>query len=344
MTRMCSCANWRTVLSAVAALGISLASAAHADVILFNPNGGVGGPGNLQVATFDEKVDNALSVGAVTAIGATPIGVTSAPFATNYQATMVALVGAGGQTLAAPGTTIGGVTTNQITVIAHFFETATVNSANSITLNTNTSQAGSFIEIYSNPTPTANDLAGTGFRDGNLILKGVAAPGVAGAGSFSNTPGVTQPFDQFNTNNYPGITSVVGSGATKLTFTVTDFATNYFLTPLTSFAIQFNTSNVVPFGQADPSAAFYGSPDTGGTLDGSGRPVVGPGTAPNVPAAVGSVNGQSGPNVQFQSDGNSSFVAAIPEPSSILTALTGFSFVCLAGLRSQLRRNRMTAA
>jgi len=339
MFQIGSCVKLRTVLSAVAALGISLGSSTFADTIVFNPNGGAGGPGNLSVATFDEKVDNALSQTAVALIAATPVGGTTAPFATDFQATMVALLGSSGQTLAAPGTTIGGVTTNQLTVIARFFETATVTSANSITLNTNTSQVGSFVEIYSNPTPTANDLAGTGFRDGNLILKGVANVGAAGAGSFATTPGAIDAFDKFGTNNYPAISSVVGSGGTSLSFQVTSFASNYFITPISNFALQFNTSNVVPFNQADPSAAFYTLPDTGGALGAAGRPVVGPGTAPNLLAAIGSVNGTSGPDFQFQADANSSF-NLVPEPSSILMALTGFGFVFVAGLRAQRLGNK----
>ena len=47
-------------------------------------------------------------------------------------------------------------------------------TAHSLTLNAAPSQDGSFLEMYSNPTVTANDRAGTGFRDGTLILEGTA--------------------------------------------------------------------------------------------------------------------------------------------------------------------------
>jgi hypothetical protein len=329
-----------TIVAAVAVLGISLVSPAGADTILFNPNGGAGGPGTLAVATFDEKVDNALGVGAVAAINATPIGGTSTRFEVDYQASMIALVGADGHTLAAPGTIIGGVVTNQITIIAHFFETATVTSATSVSINTNTSQAGSFMEIYSSPAPTANDLFGTGFRDGNLILKAVGNAGSPGSGSFSNTgPANAQQFDQFGANNYPGVTSVVGSGGgTALTFRVTDFASNYFITPVTSYTFLFNTSNVTPFNEADPSFMFYSLPDTGGALGAAGRPVSGsPGPSPNVTPNIGTINGLNGMDFQLQSDANSTF-AAIPEPSSIVMTMTGFGVVSLATLRARRRR------
>jgi len=325
----------------VTVLGVGSVWPAHADVINFIPNGSGSA---FQVATFDEKVGNALSVNAVAAIGATPIGGTSAPFTTLYQAVISSLLNSQGQQIAAPG--LGGI--NQLTIVASFNETATVVNPNTVNLNTNISQAGSYVEIYSNPANNANDLAGTGFRDGTLILKGVANPGPVNAGSFSTTPNVTQQFDQFPSpasNNYPGVNSVVGQGATTLTFQVTSFNPNFFATPITSFS--FNTSNVVPFSQTDPSKLVYNNgADTGGALNSTNRGVSPAGLAtPNYAPNIGTINGLTGTDFQFQTDANSSFTAAaVPEPNIIVMSLSGVGFACVAGLRQMRNRRKLSAA
>jgi len=330
------------LMASLAALGAAgLAPSARADVVLFNPNGG-GAVGALPVASFDEKVGNSLSQASVTAINATPIGGTTAPFFTLYQASMSVLLGATGNTLAAPGTP--GV--NQITVVAGFFETATRVSATTVTLsNAGVNETGSFVEIYSNPTVTSNDLTGTGFRDGALILKGGDVTGTE-TGSFTSS-GTDPALDHFGANNYPAIATLIGSGGTQLTFQVTDSASNYFVTPVSTFTVAFNTSNVVPFNQADPSLMFYTSPDTGGALGAAGRAVSSPpGAAPNYTHNLGATNGLSGPDFQFQSDANSSFspVGVVPEPGTISAALIGIGFASLAGLRAARRRRDQTSA
>jgi len=163
--------------------------------ILFSPNGAGGTVFN--VATFDEKPGNALSQNAVALINATPVGGTTAPFLTLYQAKMGLLLDDSNNTVASPGS--GGI--NQITVVAGFWETATRTSANTISLSSvgvNQSPPGgtaSFVAMYSNPANTANDLTGAGFQDGVRIMQGVATPGTA-TGSFSTT-GEIQQFDQF---------------------------------------------------------------------------------------------------------------------------------------------------
>jgi hypothetical protein len=342
----------RIALAALAALAAAAwAPSARADIIQFDPTGG-GGVLNLPVATFDESPGNALSIGAVTAIGNTPNGSTTAPFATLYQARMSTLLGVnpitgGSVTLYSPGSTIplpggGSFTQNEISLVIKFFERAMVTGANSISLTSaGVSQAGSFLELYSDPTPDANDLTGTGFRDGTLILKALAVPGTA-SGSFANTPGAFEQFDQFPStadNNYPGVSTVVGSGGTDLAFTVTSFDPNYFLTDVTGYTFNFNTSNKVPFQEVNPSATFYGTPDQGPALSSTSRGVSAlPGTSPDNPHSIGTINGATGADIQFQSDANSSLsgpAATVPEPGTISLALTGIGLISLGALRQR---------
>jgi len=318
----------------VAVLGIGSVWPAHADLISFDPNGGAGGPGVLQVSAFDEKVGNAVSLGAIAAI---PTGAT---FQTLYQATIATLIGSSGGQIASPG--LNGV--NYLTIIAGFNETATVKDANTINLNSNVNQGNSFVEIYSSSSagPAPSDLNGTGFRNGNLILKGTANFGAVNTGSFSTTPAAVQQFDQFGANDYGTTNSVVGQGATRLSFHVDSFDPNYFKTAITTFS--FNTSNVVPFDSTDPSKMFYSIKDTGPPLNGSPSRGDNAGTAPNFAPVLGNVNGLNGTDFQFQTDANSSFTAAVPEPNIIVMSLSGVGFACVAGLRQMRRRRKLSAA
>jgi hypothetical protein len=335
----------RIALAALAALAATAwAPSARADIIQFDPTGN-GGVLNLPVATFDESPGNALSIGAVAAIATTPIGSTTAPFATLYQARMSTLLSGTGGTLYSPGSTttipgIGTFTQNEITLVIKFFERALVTGANSISLTSaGVSQVGSFLELYSDPTPDANDLTGTGFRDGTLILKALAVPGTA-SGSFANTAGAFAQFDQFPStadNDYPGVSTVVGSGGTDLAFVVTSYDPNYFLTNVNGYSFNFNTSNKVPFQEVNPSATFYNTPDQGPALSSTSRGVSAPpGTSPDNPHNIGTINGATGADIQFQSDANSSLSGtAVPEPGTISLALTGIGLISLGALRQR---------
>src|SRR5258706_89401 len=68
--------------------------------------------------------------------------------------------------------------------------------------------SNSFFEIYSNPAVVADNLAGTGFNQGTLILSGKPAPSLTNSGNFALALDATgmpipQPFDLFNPANYP---------------------------------------------------------------------------------------------------------------------------------------------
>lgn len=324
------------LMAALVALGVVAGGpsvqAASTVSFSFDPNGVPAGA--QTVDTFQEATGNAVAQNSVNLINAAltqsalmgGASVTTGPFEVFYQATMLAVTH-NGVTVFSPGTT----GTNQITVTAGFFETATVSSnfPSTALFNANTSQAGSFIEFYSNPTVTANNSTGTGFRDGTQILTGTANVGTALSGNYTNN-GTIAPFDNFDNPTpakFAGVSSVVGQGSSTLTFNITSTNSLYFVTPLTSLTLSFSTQNTTspqPFQGVSPSQAFYNSAT---------------GTTPGYSPSIGTINGSNGADFQFATQ---AFDTVVPEPASITLAATGIGIVSLASLRVHRRRNRTT--
>ena len=99
------------------------------------------------------------------------------------------------------------------------------------------SRPNSFFELYYNPAVVANNLAGTGFNVGTLILAGNPSTTAPSVGIFSlstSSTGTPSPrrSTSFITNHYPGITTVAGSGSALLSSDVTNFDPDFFKTPL----------------------------------------------------------------------------------------------------------------
>lgn len=301
----------------LAALGLG-PTARAAVVIDFDPNG-TAGARTESVLQFDEAVGNALAVGSILTPGV-PNFLT--PFTVLYQARIGLLVDGNGDVVAVPGFDTAG----ELTIVSSFREVQTITGPNSVSLSTNTDQTGSFVRIYFDPSNNADNLAGTGFDNGTLIYEGTVNQG--GVGSFANTPGAIADFDNVGVNNYPGIQTVVGAGGTSITANTTFQDPNFFLTSIATLEFAFNTSNVVPFAQVNPSMTFAFAGVT---------PNLGPG--PGV-----TINGFSGPDFQFQADANSSFQVAIPEPATVSGALVGVGLLGLGALRARRRRTESSAA
>ncbi|HZW72693.1 MAG TPA: PEP-CTERM sorting domain-containing protein [Caldimonas sp.] len=290
---------------------------AQATTFTFDPTGTPGAAGNITgLGALDQSPGNALSIGGAT----TPVGGTATLL---YQANLGTLNNAAGVPVFLNGT--GG---NFFTFVAGFRETFTsITSSGGNTTATFSLASGTpnFFTMYRTSAPGDN-LTGLGFTSGTPILQGVLSPTNFSSNFTESNASRTSPvtFDQFGTNNYPGVMSVVGTGASAFSATITSFNPNYFpdLSAATLVMSFFNTSQVTPFAQVDPSAAF----SSNGTANG------------DVTANRGAVNGVSGPDFQFQADANTSFqIAAVPEPQTFALMLGGLGFV---GFLTRRRRPR----
>lgn len=273
------------------------------------------GTGSYAVSAFDWNPGSAVAVGAV------PIATfpNSTDFTLLYQATLGNYLGASSNIITGTGLN----TNYEITVVAGFQETGTLIGGNA---NFALKSGGTnFFQIYMDSAMNSNALAGTGYNDGTLILSGTV---VSSNGTFlvTDTNGVT--FDQSaNGNQWGTQLTVSGTGATSLTAQV-DTQDLSFFTSSINFLIAdlfFNTSNVDPFQQVDPSQQFVS--------DASGTPyVVYDGTT----STLGDVNGLGGTagtvgkDFEFQSDANTSF-QVVPEPTTML--LSGLGMLGLGFFR-----------
>ena len=309
----------KKLLPVLSAIALALPVMAHAGTtsILFDADGSGLAYTPTPVDLLDFKPGNALSVGG----GGIATGSTVQLL---YQANLGL-------------TSLGGISTSLtcsfgascLTAVAGFQETATVTST-ATTTNASFTLGGTagplpsatnFFYIYAKPTGAAvnagKDLAGKGFASGILILSGYISQ--VSSSNFT-TDRSTELFDQFGGDNYGGKKTIVGSGATDLTVTITSSSMDYF-PGLNASGLAFsffNTSTVTPFKQVDPSQRF----SSNGLLDGDLAPV------------LGTPNGFTGPggttaDFQLQADGNQSFFA-VPEPGTITLvgmALAGLGFI-----------------
>jgi hypothetical protein len=309
-------------LGAALALAVSGAAQAATSPILFDTNGGAAG-GVITVGSFDWTQDNALAVGAV------PLALapSTTTFDLYYQAAL-------GNFVAPDNTAITGTGLNsafEITIQMGFTESGTTGVITGVGASAVFSQPAvtplNFINVYYDTTPDMNQIAGTGYgdNDGNgtiddgsiLILSGVT---IGNNTSFfvpftidSNGDGIldtpaTGLLDNFGPDNQGGTQTVKGNGGGALQADVLAQNSTYFLSDITTLILnlEYNTSNITPFSQANPSDLVVGNAPVYGNLGG---------IPTNGFSDCGSVNPPC--DFHFQADANTSFYT-VPEPGSLL--------------------------
>lgn len=271
---------------------LALAGVAHSAVeIQFNPNG-TGSTGAISIVTFDWLPSSAL------VLNGNPAGGLVAA-----QATSVVTHARLGSLKKLDGTIVAVPTTVEFTYVAGYEQTSQpigpgiVSSAIKFDpLKPN------FFEIWVSPIDSS-DLAGTNFNNGKRILYGQVTDSTS---LYQNSLQSPAKLDNFLIDNYPGIMTILGAGSAQISVQVISIDSDYFpgFTPaqVAGLKSKFNTSNVTPYDQVDPSAKFVGI-DAGAA--GSPSP------AADVLQNIGAINGglQFDTNLNFlaQADANQSF-------------------------------------
>ncbi|MEZ5567674.1 MAG: PEP-CTERM sorting domain-containing protein [Halioglobus sp.] len=348
-----------------AGLGLALAASAPAfagNAIVFDPDGTGAVAGDTTISSFDWFPGSAMTIGVIptatgsfqtfahgTLVGAgnqdgDPVGL--AGLGSAYEITFVAAFGEGISAV----TNTGYALQNNNGAPGGGDDVYTFTQ--SIVLGDPTGSQTNFFEVYWDDSIDASSVAGTGYNDGTLIASGAVTRVV---GNFStqftfvdgDDDGVYNPafdtiigsgsptggfalLDQNGVDNWGGQQSVVGNGSTVIDVDLDPLTLNsdFFKTNIAALNmdVNFNTSNVLPFNETNPSQSYW---------DGSSQVAFGSGN-------VGEVNGLTGPDIIFQADANNSFVTDVPEPKTVLLFALG---LLLLGATTARRRQapQMTA-
>ena len=324
-------------LAAGLSFGVATSANAAGGDAFFDPTGAANFGAVL--SNLDWQPGNSIADGGITAIGNFINGQGSTEFDFYYQATLGTYRDGTGLNLMPDGkelTIVVGLTERVTDVTGAIGSTNGTASFEFLPGNTN------FFEVYLGDA-NSNALAGTGYNDGELVLRADIAN--VNPTLFTNNDDDTGPLDQTVgdtdgvNNDYPDINSVGGNGSTTMAARITEWDTDVFhfedVPPLIELALLQNIGVDLPFLSIDPSSAFVDTENAGAI--GSAGP--GPNTAlgPNGDGtgSVGTLNGFNGPDVVFQTDTNQTF-KAIPEPT---TAVLGLITLGGVGLATRRRRN-----
>lgn len=250
----------------------------------------------------------------------------------------------------------------QFTFVTGFGELGELTGSNSAAFTFDPANPINYFEIWAGGAD-ANDLLGSGFNDGDLVLTGTI---IDADGSFA-VDLTTVPFffdgtanpafvgsedlDQFLGDDWSGQQSAAGTGGTEFDLTIAILSLNpaYILNDnLVSLDAVFDTQQNLPFDQTDPSECFVDA--AGGVGSSSCDNVFDFADANGFNPSVGPINSAFDPDVcndvdtcdvLFLADANMTFTAEaeMPEPGSL--ALVGLG---MAGLGAMRRRQKKRSA
>lgn len=350
----------KTLMNGLIAAAFAVAGSAQAAPLIFSLDGTGGNV--ISAVGLDWAPTTFFAYGGKQAIGAFLGGAPSGSAAASFDVlTMAKLTGYNNGTTAGIG--LPGTFGGEITVVTRFTETVTGANVALGTANFATTGAG-WLEMYYSATANSDQLTGSNFNDGTLIMRanGVSSRrGLAASGNFTNDGG-SVVLDQFGIDNYTGQNTVEGigiQGEIKYGTGGFDINANFLQTAVADFSLFFNSIGInLPFGQVDPSDCFNPNQSVKTGLEISGGMATGQLTqcqanhtngtyAQNVTAngqdgglvpIVGAINGTFGaadPDFVAQTDFNSSVSGTVPEPGML--ALLGLAFAGL-GLTTARRR------
>lgn len=190
-----------------------------------------------------------------------------------------------------------------------------------------------FFRIYYSPT-NSSTLTGQGHNDGILVLEGIVLEGGVTTFTQDVAAGTDELLDQSGTDNYGGLKTVVGTGSGAFDIQVTDFDSNFIKGLLAGdvFSLNFTSQLDLPFDTANPSSCYTGA-DNVTDISGPGLATLNGQQVGCAGNTIGSINGETGPNLLLRTDSSTAFSREVPEPGTL--ALAGLA---LGGLALARRR------
>jgi hypothetical protein len=316
----------------VAACGIVLglsSSPAYADPVVVDISGAAfgGAAGTISINEIDLKPGNSLAVGSLPLSGGA--------FQLFFQAAVNSFLLNGTSVFSFDTDTKG-----EVTAVAGFREATTGVFGSTATFGLLPGGANFFELYYENPADSSTNT-GTGYADGTKIMAGAV---IGAEGAFTVTAVNGGPLDNNSGNGGDAcetgvgcvgttIQTVRGLGSTSVLVRVDFLNPSFFgnnippnlFDPITGavnsgllLSMDFRTLNDVPFSSANASDMFW---------DGTAL----------FARDIGTHNGQTGPDFQFQTDANAVFqVNVVPEPATL--TLFGLGLLGSAAARRRQKK------